>query len=193
MVSKQLCRPILLPIGERLGEDVLIIGRGRRPADIIVRGHAVGAMPWVRVAAFAAKTDARKSFEMSPRRFVSGGCDNLVKLWRYDDSQSRWVEEAKLEAAKTKEKAELDKTKAEEEKKNAEKQNEADKKAADAENEAKKKEGDAAAKVAEGKNAAAAVQLNAAAPTTVATGAQNPPADKPADKPAAQTPAAGGK
>lgn len=35
-------------------------------------------------------------------RFVSGGCDNLVKIWRYDSSASagetNWVEEAKLEA-----------------------------------------------------------------------------------------------
>ena len=32
------------------------------------------------------------------RRFVSGGCDNLVKTWRFEASEGRWVEEAKLEA-----------------------------------------------------------------------------------------------
>lgn len=32
------------------------------------------------------------------RRLVSGGCDNLVKIWHYDETDSRWVEEAKLEA-----------------------------------------------------------------------------------------------
>ena len=29
---------------------------------------------------------------------MSGGCDNLVKLWRFSDPDGRWVEEAKLEA-----------------------------------------------------------------------------------------------
>ena len=52
----------------------------------------------VKLRWFVAKTEAKKSIEILHRRFVSGGCDNLVKLWRYDDSQSRWVEEAKLEA-----------------------------------------------------------------------------------------------
>ena len=26
------------------------------------------------------------------RRFVSGGCDNLVKIWTFDEGESRWVE-----------------------------------------------------------------------------------------------------
>ena len=30
-------------------------------------------------------------------RFVSGGCDSLVKIWR-EGEDGRWVEEAKLEA-----------------------------------------------------------------------------------------------
>jgi len=33
----------------------------------------------------------------SVKRFVSGGCDNLVKVWRCDDT-GKWAEEAKLEA-----------------------------------------------------------------------------------------------
>lgn len=40
------------------------------------------------------------SWEKSPsniKRFVSGGCDSLVKLWRYVDEQG-WIEEAKLES-----------------------------------------------------------------------------------------------
>merc|ERR1711971_1197251 len=31
------------------------------------------------------------------KRFVSGGCDSLVKIWR-EGEDGRWVEEAKLEA-----------------------------------------------------------------------------------------------
>ena len=34
------------------------------------------------------------------RRFVSGGCDNLVKIWSYDDAESRWVEVNKLGCCK---------------------------------------------------------------------------------------------
>ena len=32
------------------------------------------------------------------KRLVSGGCDNLVKVWRYDLNEATWKEEAKLEA-----------------------------------------------------------------------------------------------
>jgi len=31
------------------------------------------------------------------KRIVSGGCDNLVKLWRFNDQEARWMEEMKLE------------------------------------------------------------------------------------------------
>ncbi len=30
-------------------------------------------------------------------RFASGGCDSLVKVWRRDETEGRWVQEAKLE------------------------------------------------------------------------------------------------
>lgn len=32
------------------------------------------------------------------KRIVSGGCDNLVKIWLFDESEDRWIEEQKLEA-----------------------------------------------------------------------------------------------
>jgi len=31
------------------------------------------------------------------KRFVSGGCDNVVKVWRYDETESRWIEESRME------------------------------------------------------------------------------------------------
>ncbi|BFZ57646.1 GTPase-activating protein S13 [Savitreella phatthalungensis] len=31
------------------------------------------------------------------RKFVTGGCDNLAKIWRYDDATSAWVEDRTLE------------------------------------------------------------------------------------------------
>lgn len=32
------------------------------------------------------------------KRFVTGGCDNLVKIWKYVDDDDKWIEEQKLEA-----------------------------------------------------------------------------------------------
>lgn len=33
----------------------------------------------------------------SVKRFVTGGCDNLVKIWAYDTAQASWTEEASLD------------------------------------------------------------------------------------------------
>lgn len=39
------------------------------------------------------------SYSRTPqKRIVSGGCDNLVKIWLFNDSEDKWVEEQKLEA-----------------------------------------------------------------------------------------------
>lgn len=32
------------------------------------------------------------------KRFVTGGCDNLVKIWKFNEDEDKWVEEKKLEA-----------------------------------------------------------------------------------------------
>ena len=58
-------------------------------SDKIPNAHTIGcnAVSWAPLASSG-----------TARRFVSGGCDNLVKLWRFNDAEGRWVEEAKLEA-----------------------------------------------------------------------------------------------
>jgi len=58
-------------------------------AEKIPNAHTIGcnAVSWAPLASSG-----------TARRFVSGGCDNLVKLWRFSDADGRWVEEAKLEA-----------------------------------------------------------------------------------------------
>ncbi|KAH9414117.1 GTPase-activating protein S13 [Dermatophagoides pteronyssinus] len=39
------------------------------------------------------------NFSYTPqKRIVSGGCDNLVKIWLYTESEDKWIEEQKLEA-----------------------------------------------------------------------------------------------
>lgn len=32
------------------------------------------------------------------KRFVSGGCDNLVKIWKYEEESDRWIEERQLDS-----------------------------------------------------------------------------------------------
>ena len=32
-----------------------------------------------------------------PKMFVSGGCDNICKIWRFDEAESKWIEESRLE------------------------------------------------------------------------------------------------
>ncbi|CAH2445764.1 COPII vesicle coat, Nup84 nuclear pore sub-complex and Seh1-associated (SEA) complex subunit [Komagataella phaffii CBS 7435] len=51
---------------------------------IVIQGHAIGvnAASWAPI-----------SLPDNTRRFVSGGCDNLVKIWRYDDAAKTFIEE----------------------------------------------------------------------------------------------------
>jgi len=69
---------------------------GTWDAKKINNAHTIGcnAVSW------APEVSAGSVLEGQPqkvtKRFVSGGCDNLVKIWREEDDQ--WVEEAKLDA-----------------------------------------------------------------------------------------------
>ncbi len=56
--------------------------------DKIPNAHTIGcnAVSWAPVTSAGA-----------PRRFVSGGCDSLVKVWRRDEAEGKWTQEAKLE------------------------------------------------------------------------------------------------
>lgn len=69
---------------------------GTWDAKKINNAHTIGcnAVSW------APEVSAGSVLEAQPqkvlKRFVSGGCDNLVKIWREEEDQ--WVEEAKLEA-----------------------------------------------------------------------------------------------
>ncbi len=58
-------------------------------AEKIPNAHTIGcnAVTWAPVTAGSAAV----------KRFASGGCDSLVKIWRRDDSDGHWVQEAKLE------------------------------------------------------------------------------------------------
>lgn len=43
-------------------------------------------------------TSTLLSRPMLVRRFVSGGCDHLLKVWKHDEDNDRWVEERQLDS-----------------------------------------------------------------------------------------------
>lgn len=74
-------------------------GDGSWESQKINNAHTIGcnAVSW---APAQAKASAEISLEDSKalKRFVTGGCDNLVKIWKFSEAESKWVEEHKLEA-----------------------------------------------------------------------------------------------
>lgn len=68
--------------------------------------HGVNAISWAppisSVSTIYKNTEAPDTSTMSRsiliKRFVSGGCDSLAKIWRYREEEETWVEEKTLEA-----------------------------------------------------------------------------------------------
>jgi len=73
------------------------LGDGNWETKKINNVHTIGcnAVSWA-PAIVAGSLIEPNSKGNAPKRFVTGGCDNLVKIWREDNGQ--WVEEEKLEA-----------------------------------------------------------------------------------------------
>ncbi|PVD24600.1 hypothetical protein C0Q70_15084 [Pomacea canaliculata] len=71
-------------------------GDGTWDAKKINNAHTIGcnAVSWAPATAPNALFD-QTSRQQTVKRFVSGGCDNLVKIWREEEGQ--WVEDQKLE------------------------------------------------------------------------------------------------
>lgn len=59
---------------------------------IVIHAHAIGCN-----AAVWAPSSTTAQGEQTPRRFATGGCDNLVKIWKFDDSANTYIEEFVLE------------------------------------------------------------------------------------------------
>ncbi|ODV98516.1 hypothetical protein PACTADRAFT_64591 [Pachysolen tannophilus NRRL Y-2460] len=59
---------------------------------IVIQAHAIGC----NAASWAPASSV--SLQQNERRFVSGGCDNLVKIWKYDELKNTYIEEYVLEA-----------------------------------------------------------------------------------------------
>jgi len=75
-------------------------GDGNWHSSKINNAHTIGcnAVNWAPAVSPGSLLDATPGQARVPqvKRFVTGGCDNLVKIWREEDGQ--WVEEQKLEA-----------------------------------------------------------------------------------------------
>eukprot|EP00112_Aurelia_sp_Birch-Aquarium-sp1_P002000 Seg122.3 transcript_id=Seg122.3/GoldUCD/mRNA.D3Y31 product="Protein SEC13" protein_id=Seg122.3/GoldUCD/D3Y31 len=77
-------------------------GDGNWSPQKIPNAHSIGcnAVSWAPgispVNLIGGSTSSRDSTPV--KRFVSGGCDNLVKIWAYSEQDARWVEEETLDA-----------------------------------------------------------------------------------------------
>ncbi|XP_065829904.1 protein SEC13 homolog [Oscarella lobularis] len=77
-------------------------GNGQWNRQKVLNAHAIGcnAVSWAPAIQPAALVQAPGSQQVSSdkKRFVSGGCDNLVKIWC--ETEGQWIEEEKLEGHK---------------------------------------------------------------------------------------------
>jgi protein transport protein SEC13 len=91
---------LILASGSSDGTIVIISSTGGGMWDIkrINAAHTTGcnAVSWGPSIQPSVVMDQAGVSKMSVKRFVSGGCDNLVKIWREENGE--WIEEQKLEA-----------------------------------------------------------------------------------------------
>ncbi|CAN8025488.1 unnamed protein product [Ixodes persulcatus] len=75
-------------------------GDGVWEAKKINNAHTIGcnAVSWAPAIVSAEGGESGSSFQGMTKQFATGGCDNLVKIWRYLEAEEDWVEEHKLEA-----------------------------------------------------------------------------------------------
>ncbi len=79
---------------------VLRLGDGIWDAKKISNAHSIGcnAVSWAPAIPPNTLYSNEPTNKQIVKRFVSGGCDNLVKIWKYDELDEKWIEEQKLEA-----------------------------------------------------------------------------------------------
>nr|CAG4645585.1 EOG090X07N7 [Lynceus sp. MCZ IZ 141354] len=90
---------LILACGSSDGSVSVITGTssGTWDARKISNAHTIGcnAVSWAPAIAPSSAFDTPGSLSQPVKRFVTGGCDSLVKIWKEEDDQ--WIEEAKLE------------------------------------------------------------------------------------------------
>lgn len=76
-------------------------GDGHWDAKKIHNAHTIGcnAVSWAPALPPGSALEQPGSQRSNPvKRFVTGGCDALVKIWKYSEEDEKWCEEQKLEA-----------------------------------------------------------------------------------------------
>ncbi|XP_023240973.1 protein SEC13 homolog [Centruroides sculpturatus] len=76
-------------------------GDGNWETKKINNAHTIGcnAVSWAPAVSPGSALEQSNAPRPAPvKRFVTGGCDNLVKIWKYVDDDDKWIEEQKLEA-----------------------------------------------------------------------------------------------
>jgi len=65
----------------------------------IPQAHAIGvnAVSWAPAVNTGSLISAAPTTTAPVKRFVSGGCDNLVKIWRFSETENQWKCEETLE------------------------------------------------------------------------------------------------
>lgn len=89
---------LILACGSSDGSISILVSNGDTwETQKITNAHTIGcnAVSWCPAIEQACDTGSMQR-SAPVKRLASGGCDNLVKIWR--EENERWVEEAKLEA-----------------------------------------------------------------------------------------------
>ncbi|XP_054721461.1 protein SEC13 homolog isoform X2 [Uloborus diversus] len=92
---------LMLACGSSDGCISVLTGSGNQwTAKKIINAHTIGcnAVSWAPFNAELGYASSADDTELFAKRFVTGGCDNLVKIWKYVEKQETWVEEDRLEA-----------------------------------------------------------------------------------------------
>ena len=78
--------------------SIISMKEGQWEIEKIPHAHSsigCNAVSWGHPLQFGPDSD--ESFKTYKKRIVSGGCDNLVKIWIHNDQENKWVEEDTLD------------------------------------------------------------------------------------------------
>ncbi|KAJ3200302.1 GTPase-activating protein S13 [Clydaea vesicula] len=70
-------------------------------SSVIQNAHQIGcnSVSWApsNIPGSLVNTSGGNVSDTMEKRFVSGGCDNLIKIWKFDDASSSWITEHTLD------------------------------------------------------------------------------------------------
>ena len=77
------------------GKVSILTARDGQWDTVSITAHPTGctAISWAPAAPLSALLKSNMPVTAPVRRFATGGCDNLVKVWRFAEEEGRWSEE----------------------------------------------------------------------------------------------------